>query len=179
MFTFRPGKNGQKNANGGNGVGANGNGNGHTANGHVASNGTNGHTQPSVAVKNGNGNGHHKKAESVIGPGINWKGDLTGAGGLRIEGSFDGNIKLSGPLVIAEGAKVTAETVRAKVVQVAGTVKANIVADKVEILATGRIYGDLTTGAFASEEGAFLRGQITMQDAQAFAAEEPAAEPAK
>lgn len=182
MFTFRPGKNGQKNANGGNGangVGVNGNGNGHNGNGSVASNGINGHTQPSVAVKNGNGNGHHRKVESVIGPGINWKGDLTGAGGLRIEGSFDGNIKLSGPLVIAEGAKVTAETVRAKVVQVAGTVKANIVADKVEILATGRIYGDLTTGAFASEEGAFLRGQITMQDAQALAAEEPAAEPAE
>jgi len=49
----------------------------------------------------------------------------------------------------------------------------------VEILSTGRIYGDLTTGAFASEEGAFLRGQITMQDAQALAAEEPAAENAE
>jgi len=174
MFTFRPGKNGQKNANGGNGVNGvrvNGNGNGHSANGGVS------HTQPSVAVKNGNG--HHKKVESVIGPGINWRGDLTGAGSLRIEGSFDGNIKLSGPLIIAEGAKVTAETVRAKVVQVAGTIKANIVADKVEILSTGRIYGDLTTGAFASEEGAFLRGQITMQDAQALAAEEPAAENAE
>lgn len=181
MFTFRPGKNGQKNANGGNGANGvkNGNGNGHQVNGHGAANGGVSHTQPSVVVKNGNGNGHHKQAESVIGPDINWKGDLTGAGGLRIEGSFDGNIKLSGPLVIAEGAKVTAETVRAKVVQVAGTVKANIVADKIEILATGRIYGDLTTGAFASEEGAFLRGQITMQDAQSLAAEEPTAERAE
>jgi cytoskeletal protein CcmA (bactofilin family) len=47
----------------------------------------------------------------------------------------------------------------------------------VEILATGRIYGDLTTRAFASEEGAFLRGQIVMQD-EARALPE-AAEPAQ
>jgi cytoskeletal protein CcmA (bactofilin family) len=144
MFTFRPGKNGngQKNGNGGNGH------SGHNGNGH----------------QNGNGRGHYAAIESVIGPGIHWKGSLVGAGGIRIEGSFDGSIKLNGPLVIAEGAKVTADEIRAEAVSVAGTVKANIVADKVEILSTGRIYGNLTTRTFASEEGAFLRGQITMLD---------------
>ncbi len=146
MFTFRPGKNGAKNGNGGNG-------NGHT--------GQNGH-----GYRNGNGhaNGQPGPMESVIGPGVHWKGALSGAGGVRIEGSFDGSIKINGPLMVAEGAKVTAEEIRAQAVCVAGTVKANIVADRVEILATGRIYGDLTTRAFASEEGAFLRGQIVMQD---------------
>lgn len=150
MFTFRPGKNGQKNGHGGNGNGHNGH-NGLNGNGYQNSNGR-------------NGNGHHAPVESVIGPAVHWQGSLTGAGGVRIEGSLDGNIKLSGPLVIAEGAKVTAEEIRATAVSVAGTVKANIIADRVEILSTGRIYGDLTTGAFASEEGAFLRGQITMQE---------------
>jgi cytoskeletal protein CcmA (bactofilin family) len=145
MFTFRPGKNGAKNGNGGNG-------NGH--NGHASQNGN----------RNGNGHGHHGPIESVLGPGIHWKGALAGAGGIRIEGSFDGSIKINGPLVVAEGAKVTADEIQASAVSVAGTVKAKIVADKVEILSTGRIYGDLTTRAFASEEGAFLRGQIVMQD---------------
>ncbi|MCS6909868.1 MAG: polymer-forming cytoskeletal protein [Anaerolineales bacterium] len=148
MFTFRPGKNGHRNGHGGNGQGKNG---------HTSLNGN--------GYFNGGGNGHHAAIESVIGPGINWKGDLTGAGGLRIEGSFEGNIKITGPLVVAEGAKVTAETIYASAVSVAGTIKANIVADKVELLSTGRVYGDLTTSAFASEEGAFLRGQITMQEA--------------
>jgi cytoskeletal protein CcmA (bactofilin family) len=164
MFTFRPGKNGAKNGNGGIG------------NGHNGQAGQNGH-----GYRNGNGNGHtngqHGPVESVIGPGVHWKGALSGAGGVRIEGSFDGSIKISGPLVVAEGAKVTAEEIRAQAVSVAGTVKANIVAEKVEILATGRIYGDLTTRAFASEEGAFLRGQIVMQD-EARALPE-AAEPAQ
>jgi cytoskeletal protein CcmA (bactofilin family) len=147
MFTFRPGKNGNghKNGNGGNGNGHNGR-NGHNGNGHR------------------NGNGHHTEIETVLGPAVHWNGKLNGNGGVRIEGSFDGSIKINGPLVIAEGAKVTSDEIRATAISVAGTVKSNIIADKVEILATGRIYGDLTTGAFASEEGAFLRGQIVMQE---------------
>jgi cytoskeletal protein CcmA (bactofilin family) len=82
---------------------------------------------------------------------------------VRIEGSFDGAITLKGPLVVAEGAKVTAE-IQAGAVSVAGSVKGNITAGKVEILPTGRVWGDLVTAAFATEEGAFLRGQVTMQD---------------
>jgi cytoskeletal protein CcmA (bactofilin family) len=35
----------------------------------------------------------------------------------------------------------------------------------VEIRATGRVWGDIVTTAFATEEGAFLRGQIRMEDA--------------
>ncbi|HLE26854.1 MAG TPA: polymer-forming cytoskeletal protein [Anaerolineales bacterium] len=155
MFTIRPAsKNGHKNANG-SGHSSNGNGNGHglLGNGH-------GH-------KNGNGaqagNGHGKQLESVLGPGIHFKGTLTGAGGVRIEGGFDGVITLTGPLVITDGAKVTAE-IRASAVSVAGHLKGNITAAKVEILSTGRVWGDLVTTAFATEEGAFLRGQVTMED---------------
>jgi cytoskeletal protein CcmA (bactofilin family) len=142
MFTIRPSKNG------GNGNGhKNGNGNG------------NGH-------KNGNGNGHGEHIESVLGPGIYFKGTLTGAGGARIEGSFDGSINLHGALVVADGAKVTAD-IQADAVSVAGSVKGNITAGKVEILSTGRVWGDLVTSAFATEEGSFLRGQITMKDENA------------
>jgi len=160
MFTFRPGKNGNGHKNG-NGGGSNGNGhtgqNGHNGNGYRNGNG------------NGNGNGHHAAIETVLGPAVHWSGKLNGNGGVRIEGSFDGSIKINGPLVIAEGARVTSDEIRATAVSVAGTVKSNIIAEKVEILTTGRIYGDLTTGAFASEEGAFLRGQIVMQEPAAVA----------
>ncbi len=100
----------------------------------------------------------------MIGPGLHYTGALSGNSGVRIEGSFDGTIQIGGALIIAEGARVTADMIQAGVVSVAGTVKGNITADKVEILSTGRIYGDLKTGSFASEEGAFLRGQITMRD---------------
>ena len=53
---------------------------------------------------------------------------------------------------------------RAGAVSVGGSLKGDVVAGKVEILSTGRIWGDLITGAFATEEGAFLRGQVRMED---------------
>jgi len=37
-----------------------------------------------------------ERVTSVLGPGINWKGDLRGSGGVRIEGSFEGEINIRG-----------------------------------------------------------------------------------
>ena len=59
---------------------------------------------------------------------------------------------------------MTCENVRANTVIVAGAVRGNITAAKVEIRASGRVWGNVTTTAFATEEGAFLRGQIQMEE---------------
>ncbi len=152
MFSFRPGRSKDPGKNNGD--------NGASAFGAPRAPGTN----PYGAAPNGNGHSAPRPVESVIGPGLHYTGALSGNSGVRIEGSFDGTIEIGGALIIAEGARVTANSIQAGVVSVAGTVKGNIVADKVEILSTGRVYGDLKTGSFASEEGAFLRGQITMRD---------------
>ena len=110
-----------------------------------------------------NGNGHSGKIESVIGPGISFQGNFSGAGGIRIEGTFDGSINVKGPVVVADGAKVIGN-IQAFAVTVAGSVQGNITANKVEIRSTGRIFGDLVVTAFSTEEGAFLRGQVRMED---------------
>ncbi len=47
---------------------------------------------------------------------------------------------------------------------VAGAVKGNITAEKLEIRSTGRVWGDVVVIAFSTEEGAFLRGQVRMED---------------
>jgi cytoskeletal protein CcmA (bactofilin family) len=105
-----------------------------------------------------------ERITSVLGGGITWKGGLTGTGGVRIEGAFDGEIGLRGLLVVGETGRVTCEHIRANIVVVAGAVRGNITAEKVEIRATGRVWGNVITASFATEEGAFLRGQITMED---------------
>jgi cytoskeletal protein CcmA (bactofilin family) len=106
-----------------------------------------------------------ERITSVLGAGIIWQGSLSGSGGVRIEGTFEGQIAIKGLLVVGETGKVTCEQVRAASVIVAGAVKGNITAQKVEIRASGRVWGDIVTTAFATEEGAFLRGQIRMEDA--------------
>jgi cytoskeletal protein CcmA (bactofilin family) len=106
-----------------------------------------------------------ERITSVLGAGIIWQGSIAGSGGVRVEGTFEGSIALKGLLVVGETGKVTCENVRAGSVIVAGAVKGNIIAHKVEIRSSGRVWGDIVTTAFATEEGAFLRGQIRMEDA--------------
>jgi cytoskeletal protein CcmA (bactofilin family) len=106
-----------------------------------------------------------ERITSVLGAGVIWQGSISGSGGVRVEGTFEGQIALKGLLVVGETGKVTCENVRAANVIVAGALKGNIAAQKVEIRSTGRVWGDIVTTAFATEEGAFLRGQIRMEDA--------------
>jgi len=106
-----------------------------------------------------------ERITSVLGADVIWQGSISGSGGVRVEGTFEGQIFLKDLLVIGETGKVTCDNVRAASVIVAGAVKGNIAAQKVEIRSTGRVWGDIVTTAFATEEGAFLRGQIRMEDA--------------
>ena len=101
---------------------------------------------------------------SVIGPGINWLGDLRGSGGVRIEGTITGEIAISGLVVVGESGKVECEQLKADTVIIAGTVKGNITCQKLEIRSTGKVWGDLVTSSFSSEDGAFFRGQMRMEE---------------
>ena len=101
---------------------------------------------------------------SVLSTGINWKGNLGGSGGVRIEGTFEGDIAMRGLLVVGETGRVTCQTLRANTVIVAGAVKGDITAERLEIRSTGKVWGNVVTVTFSTEEGAFLRGQITMED---------------
>jgi cytoskeletal protein CcmA (bactofilin family) len=105
-----------------------------------------------------------ERVTSVLGVGINWTGKLTGKGGVRIEGIFEGQIAINGLVVVGETGKVTCENVIANTVIVAGAVNGGITAEKLEIRSTGRVWGDVTVSAFSTEEGAFLRGQVTMEE---------------
>jgi len=105
-----------------------------------------------------------ERITSVLGPGVIWHGAVSGSGGVRIEGAFEGQIALRGMLVVGETGRVTCENVRANTVVVAGAVRGNITTQKLEIRSTGRVWGDVITTAFVTDEGAFLRGQIRMEE---------------
>ena len=106
-----------------------------------------------------------ERITSVLGSGVIWHGSINGSGGVRIEGAFEGQIALRGMLVIGETGRVTCENIRANTVIVAGAVRGNITTQKLEIRASGRVWGDVVTTAFVTEDGAFLRGQIRMEEA--------------
>jgi cytoskeletal protein CcmA (bactofilin family) len=105
-----------------------------------------------------------ERVTSVLGPGISWKGDLRGKGGVRIEGALEGEVAVRGLVIVGETGKVTCDVLKAGTVIVAGSVSGQILAEKLEIRATGRVYGDVTIQSISTDEGAFLRGKVTMEE---------------
>jgi cytoskeletal protein CcmA (bactofilin family) len=105
-----------------------------------------------------------QRVDSVLGPGISWQGKVSGSGGVRIDGAYDGEIALRGLVVIGENGRVTSEHIQAATVIVSGSVKGDITANRVEITRSGRVWGNVVTVSFSTEEGAFLRGKITMEE---------------
>jgi len=67
-------------------------------------------------------------------------------------------------LVIGETGRVTCPEIKATSVVVAGLVRGNITTEKLEIRGTGRVWGDVSAVSFATEEGAFLRGAVRMEE---------------
>ncbi len=104
--------------------------------------------------------------ETVLGPTCVMKGTLQGDGTIRVEGIFEGAMEISGNLIIGENARVRAE-VRATNVSVAGLLIGKIHASgRVEILSTGKVWGEIHAGSLVIDEGGYFRGQSMMPGAE-------------
>jgi cytoskeletal protein CcmA (bactofilin family) len=104
------------------------------------------------------------RVTSILGEATSWKGELTGKGGIRIEGLFEGKIDLEGLIVVDQKGRVESDLIKADTVIVGGSVRSDIQAKRVEIRSTGRVWGDVSTVRFSTEEGAYLRGKIQMEE---------------
>ena len=101
------------------------------------------------------------KIETIFGPNARFNGLVQSDGGVRIDGVFEGTVDITGNLVIGESSKVIAE-INANNVSIAGALKGNITGNRIEILDTGRVWGDLRMNTLLLNEGAYLRGQTIM-----------------
>jgi cytoskeletal protein CcmA (bactofilin family) len=98
--------------------------------------------------------------ESVIAPEITIEGKIEGAGHVRIGGRFKGDVNVQGDLTIEAGAHLTGQ-VQAKNVVVGGELHGNIVgAERIELLASGLVNGDVKAGALVVAAGSRMRGQV-------------------
>lgn len=106
--------------------------------------------------------------ETVLGANSTLEGTLVSHANVRLDGTFTGKLEINGNVLIGETAKITAD-VNAKNISIAGAVRGNVTGKKVQILRTGRVWGDITATALATEEGAFLDGKISMVSHEATA----------
>jgi cytoskeletal protein CcmA (bactofilin family) len=103
--------------------------------------------------------------EVVIGPRATFSGQLRCDGSIRIDGTVEGGtIETPGNVLITESARV-AVNITAKTVSIAGEYNGTIVADRVELLEGGRLWGTIHVDSFLLDEGAHFHGELVMEEA--------------
>ncbi|OGB75149.1 hypothetical protein A2810_03245 [candidate division Kazan bacterium RIFCSPHIGHO2_01_FULL_49_10] len=112
--------------------------------------------------------------DTLIGKEVVVTGTLNSEGDIQINGQFEGKIEAAADVIIGEHAKVKAD-IRAGNVYVAGEVEGDIQAiERLEILETGRVNGNVNSQAMSIEPGGILKGSSAMQETAETA---PAAQP--
>jgi len=96
---------------------------------------------------------------TVIGAGSRIDGTVECDGALRIDGRLSGNLKCGETVTIGETGYVEAD-VAATLVVIAGELHGNATATElIELLPTGKLYGDATAPRIALSEGATVCGR--------------------
>ena len=100
--------------------------------------------------------------ETVIGKNTKIQGEVSGTGNLRIDGEIEGELKLSGSVIVGETGMVTGN-VSARSLDVSGTVHGNAQTEEgLTIHATGQLIGDVKVNAFQIEDGGIFKGRSEM-----------------
>lgn len=102
-------------------------------------------------------------AETIIGPGIQIEGDISGSDALTVLGSVrGGRIQVKEAVVVAASGRVEAD-VESAAVEIAGVVQGNVGAgDKVELKSGGKLFGDVKAPRILIADGASFKGNINM-----------------
>ncbi len=100
--------------------------------------------------------------KAYLGENVVFKGDLSFDGTVRIDGKFEGHGNTNDTLMVGETGDVVAEIVAGTVI-CKGRLKGTIVAaTRVEMHASSKVVGDVTSPSVTMELGAVLDGNCDM-----------------
>jgi len=116
-------------------------------------------------MKNKNDFADFENQDTVIGAGVSVTGNIKTTGDIQINGQFKGSLATSGDIIIGELAEVKA-SIEASNAYIAGDVDGDINStERLEILATGRVNGNVKSHSLVIEPGGLLKGKSTMSEA--------------
>ena len=100
--------------------------------------------------------------ETIIGKGTVFTGTVNGKGAIRVDGQLDGDLQTSGDLMVGESAQIKAQ-VKARSAIVGGVIYGNMeIQEKLELLPTAQLHGDIKVGALIIGEGAVFKEACQM-----------------
>ncbi len=103
-----------------------------------------------------------EKVETIFSESTSFDGILKFNTSIKIEGNFKGRIISKGYLIVGEKAKVKAN-IKANSIVIGGEVKGNVEAyDRLEMLPTGKLYGNIKTKKLKMADGVIFEGTCEM-----------------
>ncbi len=101
--------------------------------------------------------------ETLIGKDCETKGNIYSKGNIRIDGKIEGNIQSEENVIMGENASIKGN-VYGKHLTIGGKIIGDVTAKaKLEILNTGKIYGDIKTPRLIMAEGVIFEGNCEME----------------
>jgi len=101
---------------------------------------------------------------TLLGKGTDFKGVVSFDGTVRIDGRVEGEIYISGTLIVGEHAVIEG-VVSVGVLMNSGKINGTVTAlEKIQILKPGVLVGDIRTPVIAIEEGSRFHGMCDMGD---------------
>ena len=99
---------------------------------------------------------------TLLAKGVLLRGEIHVEGTVRIDGRLDGDIQTKGQVIIGEDGLVQG-TITAGTVISSGRIKAKVMADeRVQLMKTATLIGEVLTPVLIIEEGAKLQGVMDM-----------------
>lgn len=100
--------------------------------------------------------------DSILGSGSTCKGSLSVEGGLRVDGSVDGEVRVSGTLTIGREGLISGDVTVNQAI-VGGTIQGTVRAEQqLELQSGSRLEGDIFTRSLVIEDGVFFEGSCKM-----------------
>ena len=103
-----------------------------------------------------------EEPETVIGQGIEIKGELSFSRLICIHGTFEGTLTSKGKIIVGPTGVVRSEICLKEAI-VEGFVEGNIIADRIELRGDAQVHGDLTAKTLSVDEGVTLVGQVMVR----------------
>lgn len=102
------------------------------------------------------------KISTLLGQGAEINGDFNAKGSARLDGKVNGNVNVSGTLILGAGSVINGD-LTADIVIIGGEIVGNVNAPtRTELTGTARVLGDITTNIIVIDEHAVFQGRCDM-----------------
>lgn len=101
---------------------------------------------------------------ALLGRGTHFEGKLDFEGRVRIDGSFRGQIRTAGVLIVGDGAEIDAEIEAGVVIVKGGSLQGNVHAlESIELYVPARVSGTLRAPEIFMDKGVQFSGSCTIE----------------